>query len=137
MGSASRDHEYGRVVEVILSAAILAMGISFVALGPDIPWPPVIELAGAGIWTLALPIGLLAVLLVSRLATTDRSNWYTQVIFIVSVVTIPASTYATIGPYIDRSNPLLNVFPASVLGVILASAVVITSLSRFAEVSSS
>ncbi|WP_147302072.1 hypothetical protein [Haloferax sp. Atlit-4N] len=136
MSVESRYHEYGRAVEALLSAAILAMGISFVALGPDIPWPPIIELAGTGIWTLALPIGLLAILVVSRLATTDRSNWYTQAIFIVSVVTILASTYAVIGPYIDRANPLLSVFPASVLGVILASAIVIDSLSRFAEVGS-
>ncbi|MCO8266549.1 hypothetical protein NKF06_08120 [Haloferax sp. AB510] len=135
MSVESRYHEYGRAVEALLSAAILAMGISFVALGPDIPWPPIIELAGTGIWTLALPIGLLAILVVSRLATTDRSNWYTQAIFIVSVVTILASTYAVIGPHIDRANPLLSVFPASVLGVILASAVMIDSLSRFTEAS--
>ncbi|ELZ97475.1 hypothetical protein E6P09_15230 (plasmid) [Haloferax mediterranei ATCC 33500] len=132
MNSESQYHEYGRGVEIILSAAILAMGFSFVALGPDVPWPPVIELAGVGVWTLALPIGLLAILVVSRLATTERPNWHTQVIFIVSVITVLASTYAVIGPYIDRANPLLSVFPASVLGLILASVVVINDLSRVA-----
>jgi hypothetical protein len=120
----STTHEYGRGIESILSATILVLGFSFVALGSDIPWPLVIELAGVGIWTLALPIGLLATLVVARLSTTERSNRYTQAIFTVSIITVLASVYAVVGPYIDRGNPLLSVFPASVLGLILASAVV-------------
>jgi hypothetical protein len=132
MSVESQYHEYGRGIEIILSATILVMGFSFVALGPDIPWPPVIELAGVGIWTLALPIGLLATLVVARLSTTERPNWYTKTIFIVSIITLLASVYAIVGPYIDRGNPLLGVFPASVLGLILASAVVFNVISRFA-----
>lgn len=115
--------------EVVLSLAILAIGTLIALLGPDTPLPLVVEVAGVGIWTTVLPTGVLALLLSVRILSTGEADTTDRVLLAIAVFGVIASGYAVVGPYIS-SNPLLSVFPATVLGLLLSIYVLSSNLTR-------
>jgi hypothetical protein len=115
-----RQFSPAQYAEALLSILILSMAFTFVALGPDIPWPPVLELGAIGVWTQLIPAGALAIVVLGRVfsgnASVRRNSWLVG----LGTLTLVSSLYAVVAPYVQNQNVFVAILPPVLLSLVLS-----------------